>query len=89
MDVADVVLLQQDEPISIGSDGLNVCRKLDKNGTFQAEIPEGGRIVIYDSDLQASYDSLTDEAGGTEVTAGSYILFVGNEGDTFSYQYNF
>lgn len=89
MDVADVASLQKDESISIDSDGLNICRKLDKDGTFKAEIPEGGRIVIYDSSLQASYDSLTNETGGAEVTAGSYILFIGNEGDTFSYQYSF
>lgn len=87
MDVADVASLQQDEPINIDSDGLNICRKLDKDGTFKAEIPEGGRIVIYDSGLQANYDSLTNKTGGTKVTAGSYILFIGNPGDAFTFDY--
>jgi hypothetical protein len=87
MDVADVASLLQEEPISIGSDGLNVCRKLDKDGTFKAVIPEGGRIVIYDSNLQAGYDSLTNETGGAEVTAGSYILFIGKSGDAFTFDY--
>ncbi|MBI4857970.1 MAG: beta-lactamase family protein [Acetobacterium woodii] len=87
MDVADVASLQQDEPISIGNDGLNVCRKLDRDGAIKAEIPEGGRIVIYDSSLQASYDSLTNETGETEVTAGSYILFIGKPEDAFTFDY--
>lgn len=32
MNTADLVSLQKDEPISIGSDGLNVCRKIDREG---------------------------------------------------------
>lgn len=87
MDVADVVSLQKDEPISIGGDGRNVCRKLDSDGPFRSDIPAGGRIVIYDSNLQAIYDSTISETGRTEVTAGSYILFIGKPGDAFSYDY--
>lgn len=87
MNTADVVSLQKDEPISIGSDGLNVCRKLDNDGTFSATIPEGGRIVIYGPDLQPSYDSMSSDTEGTTVTAGSYLIFIGKPGDAFSFDY--
>lgn len=50
-------------------------------------IPEGSRIVIYDPDLQLGYDSMTDAAKETAVTAGSYLVFIGAPGDTFAYNY--
>ncbi|WP_373484786.1 serine hydrolase domain-containing protein [Acetobacterium malicum] len=87
IDTAAVALLQKDEPLVIGSDGLNVCRKLDHDGVFSAVIPEGSRIVIYDPDLQPGYDSMTDTAKETAVTAGSYLVFIGAPGDTFAYNY--
>ncbi|PKM64823.1 MAG: hypothetical protein CVU96_00920 [Firmicutes bacterium HGW-Firmicutes-20] len=87
MNTADVVSLQKDEPITIGSDGLNVCRKLDSDGVFRAVIPEGGRIVIYGPDLQPSYDSITSDTEETTVAAGSYLIFIGKPGDPFSFEY--
>lgn len=89
MNTADVVSLQKDEAIVIGSEGLNVCRKLDNDGTFSAVIPEGGRIVIYDPDLQPDYDSINGLATETTVIAGSYLVFIGAPGDTFSFEYAF
>lgn len=87
MNTADVVSLQQDELISIGNDGLNVCRKLDHDGVFDAVIPVGGRIVIYGPDLQPSYDSLTGNVEEIPVTAGSYLIFIGKPDDPFSFEY--
>lgn len=88
MNTADAVSLVKSEPISIGSDGLNVVRKLDQDGAFSATIPDGGRIVIYGPDLQPSYDSLASDAEGTAVTAGSYLLLIGKPGDSFSFDYS-
>jgi CubicO group peptidase (beta-lactamase class C family) len=87
VNTADVISLAQHEPICIGSDGLNAIRKLDQDGSFSATIPDGGRIVIYGPDLQPSYDSLESDAEGTAVTAGSYLLFIGKPGDSFSFDY--
>lgn len=87
VDTASVASLQKDEAIVIGSDGLNICRKLDNDGSFSADMPEGGRIVIYGPDLQPGYDSMTDADEETAVTAGSYLVFIGAPGETLAYEY--
>lgn len=80
---------QKAELISIGSDGLNVCRKLDHDGVFHAVVPEGGRVIIFAPDFTLSYDSLYVTAESIPVTAGSYVIFIGNEGESFPYDYTF
>ena len=89
MNAADVLSLQKAELISIGSDGLNVCRKLDHDGVFDAVVPEGGRVIIFAPDFTLSYDSLYVTAESIPVTAGSYVIFIGNEGESFPYDYTF
>lgn len=87
MDIADVPSLQQGEQISINSVDQNVCRKLDNAGYFNSSIPEKGRIVIFSSELEWIYDSMINGTEGTAVTEGSYIVFIGNTGDAFEYEY--
>lgn len=89
MNAADVLSLQKAELISIGSDGLNVCRKLDHDGVFHAVVAEGGRVIIFAPDFTLSYDSLYVTAESIPVTAGSYVIFIGNEGESFQYDYIF
>lgn len=87
INTASVASLQNDEAIVIGSDGQSICRKLDNDGTFSAVMPEGGRIVIYGPDLQRDYDSSSGVAEVIPVTAGSYLVFIGAPGATFTYAY--
>ena len=89
LDVADIPMLNQDEKISIEKTGENVIRKLGADGSFSLTLPEGGRLVIYDPALAVKYDTLYTAIGDVPVTAGSYLMFIGNEGDQFIYQYSF
>lgn len=89
LDVADIPVLNQDEKISIEKSGENVIRKLGADGSFSLTLPEGGRLVIYDPALAVKYDTLYTELKEVPVTAGSYLMFIGNEGDQFTYQYSF
>lgn len=89
LDVADIPVLNQDEKISIEKAGENVMRKLGADGSFSLTLPEGGRLVIYDPALAVKYDTLYTAIEDVPVTAGSYLMFIGNEGDQFTYQYSF
>ena len=89
MNAQDVSSLQNGETISIAKANENQIRKLDSAGTFAVTLPEGGRMIIYAPDFTISYDTLFSGSESVPVAAGSYVLFIGNEGDTFSYQYNF
>lgn len=87
MDANDVPVLQNGELISIQEANKNQIKKLDKNGTFSATLPEGGRLIIYDANFAVVYDSLLSNKKKIPVTAGSYLLFIGNEGDPLEYNY--
>jgi hypothetical protein len=89
MNTQDVSSLQNGETISIAKANENQVKKLDTAGTFNVNLPEGGRMIIYAPDLTVSYDTLFSGSESVPVAAGSYVLFIGNEGDTFSYQYSF
>lgn len=89
LDVADIPVLNQDEKIRIEKAGENVIRKLGADGSFSLTLPEGGRLVIYDPALAVKYDTLYTAIEDVPVTAGSYLMFIGNEGDQFTYQYSF
>lgn len=89
MNAQDVSSLQNGETISITKANENQVKKLDTAGTFGVTLPEGGRMIIYAPDFTVSYDTLFSGSESVPVAAGSYVLFIGNEGDTFSYQYSF
>lgn len=82
INVVDVPMLQDGEKITIGDQ--NSCRKLPSDGFIKADT---GRIIVVSPSLEAVYDSLTDGPDGCAVTAGSYVIFVGNDGDTINYNY--
>jgi len=87
LDVAAVPSLQNGEKISSGGAGKNTVRKLDADGSFGITLPEGGRLVIYDASLAVTYDTIYGDLKEVPVTAGSYVMFIGNDGDQFEYQY--
>jgi hypothetical protein len=89
MEVAAVASLQNGEKITSTGVGENTIRKLDADGSFEITLPEGGRVVIYDSALTVAYDTMYAAIEDVPVTAGSYVMFIGNEGDQFPYQYRF
>ena len=70
------------ETITIGAQ--NVVRKLPTDGLIK---PVAGRLVVLSPALETLYDSLTGGPDGTTVTAGSYVVFIGNDGDTITYDY--
>lgn len=89
MDVAEIPVLASDEKIKIEKTGENVVRKLEADGSFSVILPEGGRLVIYDPSLTVLADTMYAAIEEVPVTAGSYLMFIGNEGDEFVYQYSF
>lgn len=82
INATNVPVLQSGEKITVGDQ--NVCRKLPSDGFIK---PSEGRLVVLSPSLEAVYDSLTNGPDGTAVTAGSYVVFIGNNGDTISYDY--
>ena len=82
INAATVPVLQNGETITIGSQ--NICRQLPQDGTIT---PGDGRIVVLSPTLAGIYDSLANGPEGTAVTAGCYVVFIGNEGDTIRYDY--
>jgi hypothetical protein len=82
INTANIPALQADEKITIGTQ--NVSRKLPADGFIK---PESGRLVVVSPSLVTVYDSLTNGPDGTAVTAGSYVVFIGSEGDTVTYDY--
>ena len=89
IDAQGVTSLVKDETISITMANENQVRKLDADGTFGVTMPEGSRVIIFAPDFTLSYDSLYAAAESVPVAAGSYVMFIGNEGDSFSYDYIF
>lgn len=43
--------------------------------------------MVLSSTLEGQYDSLLNGTEGTAATAGSYVVFIGDDGDTISYDY--
>ena len=82
INAADVATLQSGEQITIGA--RNVCRKLPADGFIKAD---AGRMLVISPALEGVYDSLANGPDGTAVTAGSYVVFIGNDGDAVSYDY--
>lgn len=89
IDAEGVTSLVKDETISITMANENQVRKLDADGTFGVTMPEGSRVIIFAPDFTLSYDSLYAAAESVPVAGGSYVMFIGNEGDSFSYDYIF
>jgi hypothetical protein len=89
LDVAEIPVLASDERIRIEKAGENVVRKLDADGSFSVTLPEGGRLVVYDPALTVLADTMYAAIEEVPVTTGSYLMFIGNEGDEFVYQYSF
>lgn len=89
VDVADIPVLASDEKIKIEKTGENVLRKLEADGSISVTLPEGGRMVIYDPALTVLADTMYAAIEDVPVTAGAYLMFIGNEGDEFDYQYSF
>ncbi|MCG2729840.1 MAG: beta-lactamase family protein [Acetobacterium sp.] len=87
LDVADIPGLQKAETIRIEKSGENVIRRLDADGRFGINLRGGGRLVIYDPSLAVVYDTLYGEIKDVPVTAGSYVMFIGTEGESFPYDY--
>lgn len=87
LDTADIPGLQKGETIRIEKSGENVIRRLDADGRFGITLPEGGRLIIYDPALAVVSDTLYGEIKDLPVTAGSYVMFIGAEGESFSYDY--
>lgn len=82
INAVDVPLLENDEKITVGDQ--NECRKLPADGFIK---PGEGRILVLSPSLVSIYDSLTNGSEGTAVTAGSYVVFIGNDGDAITYEY--
>ena len=89
LDAADVPVLGQDEKITIEKAGENVIRKLAADGSFSVTLPEAGRLIIFDPTSAVEYDTLYTAIEDVPVTAGSYLMFIGNQSDPFTYQYSF
>ncbi len=87
MDTMDVPVIQKGETISITKENENQIKKLDADGTFAVMMPDGGRMIIYAPDFTVSYDSLYATQESVQVVVGSYVIFIGNEGDIFEYDY--
>jgi CubicO group peptidase (beta-lactamase class C family) len=89
LDVAVVPSLQNGEKIAIGDTGENIVKRLDADGSFGVTLPEGSRVVIYDPAVAVAYDTMYAAIEDVPVAAGSYVMFIANDGDQFEYQYRF
>lgn len=78
-----IALPMAGETVRIGSAGLNEWRKTDKQAIFSCMIPTDGRIMIFSEEKQPVFDSLDGTAMPIVVDKGSYIAFIGAEGDDF------
>lgn len=87
MDPADVLPLKNAESVGIEKANENQARKLAQDGTISVGLPEGGRFIVFSPDFTVSYDSLYSGAGSAVVIAGSYVIFIGNQGDSFACEY--
>jgi len=88
MDAADVPVIQIGEKISINKDNQNECRRFENDGLFKGTLSNAGRIIIFSPDLTIKYDSLLNGVKEVAVSPGSYIIFIGNLGDSFEFEYS-
>jgi CubicO group peptidase (beta-lactamase class C family) len=71
------------ETIGIGQDGWNEWRKITNQGTIACSIPANGRMMIFSQDKEVIFDTLTSTTLPFVVPGGSYVVFIGNPGDSF------
>jgi CubicO group peptidase (beta-lactamase class C family) len=69
--------------VKIGAHGYNEWLATKEGMVLSFAKPERGRIIIFSSDDNATYDSALD-AGEVYVTKGSYIEYAGFAGDVFT-----
>ncbi|WP_276621069.1 serine hydrolase domain-containing protein [Syntrophomonas wolfei] len=81
---ADAVqsLASGDTNITTGREGYNEWRKVAEDSILDFQIPNKGRVIVFDPDGQAIYDSAVD-SGEVLATTGSFVEVAGDPGATF------
>ncbi len=69
--------------LKIGEDGYNEWLAANEDMVLSFTKPEGGRIIIFSPDGNATYDSVLD-SGDAYVAGGSYLESAGSAGDVFT-----
>jgi hypothetical protein len=77
------VLKAGDNSVKIGNDGYNVWLAANEDMVLSFTKPERGRIIIFSSDDNATYDSALD-AGDVYAAKGSYIEYAGFANDVLT-----
>ena len=71
-----------DATVSIGTEGYNEWVKVKENSVLSFQIPEKGRLVVFDGSGKALYDNVVD-SGGVYAPAGSFIEMAAEPGSSF------
>ena len=71
------------DTIRIDPDGQNKAFRAGADASIRFSIPEGGRIIVFNPGISLLYDSLSSGSQDVSVEEGSYILAIGQPGDTF------
>lgn len=71
------------DTLQIDPDGGNKACRIAADAFIRFSIPDGGRVVVFDPGLSLLYDSLKTDSQEVHAQAGSYILAIGEPGDTF------
>ena len=82
-ELRDIPALSDGESVVIGAQGLNEWRRSESQIIFDCSIPTGGRVIIFNQDLEGRYDSLLDGPLPLIINVGDYVSFIGRIGDAF------
>ena len=82
-DASQTIPFDPGEKISIGSDGYNEWRLVETEGVFSTDIPTHGRVLVFSSTGELTYDSLIDSWKSVLLEEGSYVGFIDEPGKLF------
>lgn len=82
-DASEIIPLDPSEEIPIGTNGYNEWRLAETDDVLNTKIPARGRLLVFSSVGELTYDSLTNGEKAVFVEEGSYVGFMGEPGNSF------
>jgi hypothetical protein len=82
-DASEIIPLDPSEEIPIGTNGYNEWRLAETDDVLNTKIPVRGRLLVFSSVGELTYDSLTNGEKAVFVEEGSYVGFMGEPGNSF------
>ncbi|NLN49070.1 MAG: serine hydrolase [Clostridiales bacterium] len=82
-DASNLPIISDGDTLQIDSNGQNKADKMGFSDLIHFAIPDKGRVLVFSSKFDLSYDSMLTNRKEAYAEKGSYIVTIGKAGDVF------